>query len=67
MLRPALAVAATGVAGYLLWQLFLKLVAPLLGVLAGFLLVAGKVVFLAVLVLVAVWLYKRLSRRVEVH
>jgi hypothetical protein len=67
MLRPVLAVAATGVVGYLLWQLFLKLVAPLLGVLAGFLLVAGKVVFLAVLVLVALWIFKRLSRRAEAH
>lgn len=67
MLRPVLAVAATGVAGYLLWQLFWKVAAPVLGVLAGFLLVAAKVVFLALLVLLALWIYKRLSRRAEAH
>lgn len=67
MLRPVFAVAATGVAGYLLWQLFLKVAAPLLGLLAGFLLVAAKAVFLILLVLVAWWIFKRLSRRVEAH
>jgi len=67
MLRPVFAVAATGVAGYLLWQLFLKVVAPVLGVLAGFLLVAVKVVFLVLLVLVAVWIFRRLSKRAEAH
>jgi flagellar biogenesis protein FliO len=55
------------VAGYLLWQVFWKLVAPALGVMAGFLLVAGKVVFLVLLVLVALWIFKRLSRRAEAH
>ncbi|NIN12393.1 MAG: hypothetical protein GTO61_13485 [Gemmatimonadales bacterium] len=67
MLRPMFAVAATGVAGYLLWQLFLKVAAPLLAVLAGFLLVAVKVVFLVLFFLIAFWIFKRISKRAEAH
>lgn len=62
-MKPLFAVAATGVVGFLLWKALLVVLLPLLGIAAGFLFLAVKVVFVAVMVGVAVWLFRRSTRR----
>jgi hypothetical protein len=65
MLRPVLGVAATGVAGYVLWKLLEAVLLPLLGTAVGFVLFLLKIIFVVLLVLVAIWIFKRLTRPAE--
>jgi hypothetical protein len=61
--KPILAVATTGVVAVLLWKALLVVLLPLLGIVAGFLILAAKLVFVAVMVCVAIWVFRRSSRR----
>jgi hypothetical protein len=63
MLRPILTLAAVGVVGVALWQVLFTLLLPLLGTVVGFLVTLAKIAFLILLVLVAVWLFKRITRQ----
>lgn len=64
-MKPVLAVAATGVVGFLLWKALLVVLLPVLGIAAGLLFVAVKVVFLGVMVCVAMWLLRRSTLHAE--
>ena len=63
MLRPILTLAAVGVVGVALWQVLFTLLLPLLGTVIGFVLMLVKIAFLIALILVAVWLLKRITRK----
>jgi len=63
MLRPILTLAAVGVVGVALWQVLFTLLLPLLGTVVGFLVTLAKIAFLILLLLVAVWLFKRITRQ----
>jgi hypothetical protein len=65
MLRPVLGVAATGVAGYVLWKLLEVVLFPLLGTAVGFVLFLLKIVFVVLLLLLAIWIFKRMMRPAE--
>jgi len=62
MMRPILALAAVGVAGIALWQVLFTLLLPLLGTVVGFLVTLAKIAFLILLVLVAAWLFRRITK-----
>ncbi len=64
-MKPILAVAATGVVGFLLWKALLIVLFPLLGIAAGFLFLVAKIVFVGVMVCVAIWMLRRSARREE--
>ena len=63
MLKPILGVAATGVVAFLLGKALLVLLVPLIGIATGFLFLVLKVTFLIVMACVAIWLFRRWSRR----
>jgi hypothetical protein len=58
-------VAATGVAGYVLWKLLEAVLLPLLGTAVGFVLFLLKIIFVVLLVLAAIWIFKRLTQPAE--
>ena len=63
MLKPVLQLTVGGIVTVLLWKLAIALLLPIIGVAAGLLLLAMKILFLAVIVLV-VWLaYRYLNGR----
>lgn len=64
-MKPILAVATTGVVAVLLWKVLLGLLLPLLGIAVGFLVLVAKVVFVAIMVCVAIWLFRRTALREE--
>jgi hypothetical protein len=47
----------------LLWTARLVVPLPLLGIVAGFRILAAKFVFVAIMVCVAIWVFRRSSRR----
>jgi hypothetical protein len=53
------------VVAVLLWKVLLVFLLPFIGIAAGFLFLVAKVVFVGVMVCVAIWLLRRLSRREE--
>jgi len=63
MLRPILGLAAVGAVGYVAWQLLWAILLPLLGTVVGFALLVIKILFFAMLIIVAVWVLKRLLRQ----
>jgi len=63
MVRPILTLAAVGVAGIALWQVLFTLLLPLIGTVVGFVVTLAKIAFLILLVLVAIWLFKRITRQ----
>jgi hypothetical protein len=64
-LKPIFGVAATGVVAFLLWKVMLVFLLPLVGIAAGLLFLVVKIVFACLMVCVAIWLFRRLSRREE--
>ena len=65
MLKPALQLTVGGIVTVLLWKLAVALLLPIIGVAAGLLLLAMKILFFAVIVLL-VWLaYRYLNGRAE--
>jgi hypothetical protein len=59
MLRPVLALAAVGVVGVVLWKLVWLFVLPFVGMLLGFLIVAGKVLLIVGLLYLVYRLYRK--------
>ena len=49
----------------LLWKVLLVFLLPLVGIAVGFVFLIAKIVFVGVMVCVAIWLFRRLSRRDE--
>jgi hypothetical protein len=63
MLKPVLAVAATGVLGLILWKILAVLLLPMLGVALAVVFTVLKFALLAGLVLFAIWLWRRFGHR----
>ena len=59
MLRPFVTLAAVGVAGFLVWNLLLGFLLPLV---VGVFAVILKIAFWAALIAIIVWVYKRVTR-----
>jgi hypothetical protein len=65
LLKPILAVAATGVVALILWRLVAVFLLPLIGVAVGVLFLVAKIVFFGVMICVAIWIFRRMARRSE--
>jgi hypothetical protein len=63
MLRPILGLAAVGAVGYVAWQVLWAILLPLVGTVVGFALLVIKILFFAMLILVGVWVLKRLLKQ----
>jgi len=59
MLRPFVTLAAVGVAGFLVWNLVLGFLLPLV---FGIFAVILKFAFWAALIAIIIWVYKRVTR-----
>lgn len=62
MLKPVLGLTAAGMLGILLWKLLGILLLPLAGIALAFLISVFKVVMVVGLVLIAMWILRRLNR-----
>lgn len=62
MLKPVLGLAATGVVALLLWKVLAIFLLPLFGVALGFMFLVLKIGFIVGAVLLAVWIFRRMSR-----
>ncbi len=65
MWKPFVGLVALGLGGFVLYEIFLALILPLLGGLLGFLLKLVKIGFLLLVVWIAYKLINRSSRRRE--
>jgi hypothetical protein len=63
MLRPILGLAAVGAVGYVAWQVIWAMLLPLLGTVVGFVLLMIKVLFILLLIVLGVWVFKRLAKQ----
>ena len=63
MVKLALALGAVAVTGLVVWKLLWALLLPLL---VGVVAVAAKLLVLALVGLLAYWLYRRLDRRLKI-
>lgn len=62
MLKPMLAIAATGIAAVLLWKVLAVFMLPLLGLAIGLVALLIKIVFVFVLLMIAYWIYRKSTR-----
>ncbi len=62
MLKPVLGLAATGVVALLLWKVLAIFLLPLFGVALGFMFLVLKIGFIVGAVLLAAWIFRRMSR-----
>ena len=62
MLKPLLAVAATGAAAVLAWKLLVIVMLPLVGLAIGIVAFMIKAAFILLILLVSYWVYRRMSR-----
>ena len=62
MLKPMLAISATGILALLLWKALAVLLLPLVGIALGVVITILKVILLAGLVLLSIWLIRILDR-----
>jgi hypothetical protein len=62
MLKPLLAVAATGAAAVLAWKLMAIVMLPLLGLAIGFVALVIKLLVVFFVLLIAFWMFRRASR-----
>lgn len=62
MLKPMLAIAATGIAAVLLWKVLAVFMLPLLGLAIGLVALVIKIVFVLVLLMIAYWIYRKSTR-----
>jgi hypothetical protein len=53
------------VVAVLLWKVLLIFLFPVIGIAVGLIFLVAKVVFIVVMVCVAIWLFRRLSRAEE--
>lgn len=61
-MKPVLGLAASGVLALVLWKVMVLFLLPLVGVAIGFVLVALKIGFIIGAILLAMWLFRRMSR-----
>ena len=59
MLRPVITVAGVGVLGFLVWNLLLGFILPMV---VGLVALVIKVVFWVAVIALAIWVFKRLTR-----
>ena len=59
MLRPVITLAAVGAVGFLVWNLLLGFLLPLV---VGFVALMIKIVFWVAVIAFAIWVFKRLTR-----
>lgn len=62
MIKPLLAVAATGVAAVIIWKLLAIVLLPMIGLAIGLAALVIKVFVLLFVLLIAYWLYRRMVR-----
>lgn len=62
MLKPLLAVAATGVAAILAWKLLVIVMLPLVGLAIGVVAFMIKAAFILLILLISYWVYRRMNR-----
>jgi hypothetical protein len=62
MLKPMLAITTTGILALLLWKALALLLLPLLGIALGVVITLFKFILLAGVLLLSVWIYRRLNR-----
>jgi len=62
MLKPLFGVAAAGIVTLLLWKVFALFLLPLLGVALAAVFVVVKVAFIAISIILAIWIFRRLTR-----
>ena len=62
MLKPLLAVAATGAAAVLAWKLLVIVMLPLVGLAIGVVAFMIKAAFLLLILLISFWIYRRMTR-----
>jgi hypothetical protein len=63
MLKPVLGLAATGIVALILFKILALFLLPLIGITIGLVLIAIKVAFWVLVGMVAVWVFRRLTRR----
>lgn len=63
MIKPLLAVAATGVAAVVIWKLLAIVLLPMVGLAIGLVALAIKLFVVLLLVIIAYWLYRRVVRQ----
>ena len=62
MLKPLLAVAATGAAAILAWKLLVIVMLPLVGLAIGVVAFMIKAAFILLILLISYWVYRRTNR-----
>ncbi|MFI5209903.1 MAG: hypothetical protein ACHQ2E_05620 [Gemmatimonadales bacterium] len=62
MLKPVLAVGATGIIALLLWKALAILLLPLFGIALGMVIMLFKIILLAGVLLLSIWIFRRLNR-----
>jgi hypothetical protein len=53
------------VVAVLLWKVLLAFILPFIGIAVGFAFLIAKIVFWSVMICVAIWVFRRLTRRDE--
>jgi hypothetical protein len=61
-MKPMLGLAAGGLIALLLWKVMIVFLLPLIGVAVGFLFLALKIGFIVGAIMLALWIFKRMSR-----
>lgn len=61
-MKPMLGLAAGGLIALLLWKVMIVFLLPLIGVAVGFLFLALKIGFIIGAIMLALWIFKRMSR-----
>jgi hypothetical protein len=62
MLKPLFGLAAAGVVTMLLWKVIALFLLPLFGVALAAVFMVVKIVFIAGSILLAIWIYRRMTR-----
>jgi hypothetical protein len=66
MLKPLSGLAAAGVAALVLYKLMVLLLLPLVGVAIGLAMLVVKALFILLMVILAIWVFRRMTRRESV-
>lgn len=62
MLKPVLAVGVTGIVALLLWKALAILLLPLFGIALGMVITLFKIILLAGVLLLSIWIFRRFNR-----
>lgn len=62
MLKPMLAMTATGIVALILWKALAVLLLPLFGIALGMVITLFKIILLAGVLLLSLWIFRRLNR-----